>query len=472
MDGILIASIISDFSVCHRPNHFGYTMNTQPIFDTGSTLFPRSSAANEASRGGADRFGAVLDASLSRDGTAGAGRSSEALPQGLRGVVFGPSNELLRFNQTSSLRREAAAAYARQAGTDNHHPAGTEGIDGGTAGKSRIEQAARDVPYLSEKSVLPSYPTSVGGEGAAIAPLTPVPRQAPSTQTGKDGAGIIALKSAPGKDSTQGSGWQKYKDDQLLRNPGGDHYYLDENRVADDPGDRESFVTRVGKDMSDFFGNVKNFFGNLLMGSKFRYRDENNDIKEATQRGLVGTCVDFFKDLGSALTFGLWHPDEEKGPQGAMERITYFGSKMKEAFLGDLVEGIPQSVNHMAKNVVLAGLNLVQVIPDATIGNLEEGRKLTTTIFDNGQVMVEYLTDVIPSGDAWFRVHAASLTDVKAPILYNLQMPEHAKGDARWQYVRNTPFRKTIETVGTLLADIAAIGLAGQTGFSGNQNKR
>jgi len=153
-----------------------------------------------------------------------------------------------------------------------------------------------------------------------------------------------------------------------------------------------------------------------------------------------------------------------------MEQLSYVGSKLEKAFLSDLVEGIPQSVNHAAKSLVLAGMNLVQVLPDATIGNLENGRKLTTTIFDNGQVMVEYLTDVIPSGDAWFRVHASSLLEGNLPILYNLQMPEHLNNDARWQYVRNTPFRKTIETVGTLLADIACIGMIGQSGISANQN--
>jgi hypothetical protein len=263
--------------------------------------------------------------------------------------------------------------------------------------------------------------------------------------------------------------WQKYKDDQLLRNPGGDYYHLEERRVSKDSGERKSFLSRVGKDLSDFFGNVKNFFGNLFMGSKFHYRDENNEIKEATQRGLLGTCVDFVKDVGSALTFGLWHPGEEKGPQGIGERVSHFGSRLKKAFLGDLVEGVPKSVNHMAKNLVLAGLNLAQVVPDATIGNAEAGRKLTTTLFDNGQVMVEYLTDIIPSGDAWFRVHAMNLQGFKAPVLYNLELPEHAKGDARWQYVRNTPFRKTIETIGTLLADIATFGLAGQSCFSTNQ---
>jgi len=270
--------------------------------------------------------------------------------------------------------------------------------------------------------------------------------------------------------TTQDSDWQKYKDDQLLRDPGGDHYYLEKNRVLEDPKDGESLETRLEKDLSDSFGNVKNFFGNLLMESTFRYRDENNECKEATQQGLVGTCIDFFKNLLSALSFGVWHPGDEKEPQGAMERLSFVGSKLYEAFLTDLVEGIPQSANHMAKNLVLAGINLVQVLPDATIGNFEEGRKLTTTIFDNGQVAVEYLTDVIPSGDAWFRVHASCLLEGDFPILYNLQMPENLNGDSRWQYVRNTPFRKTIETVGTLLADIACTYMIGQSGVSTNQN--
>jgi hypothetical protein len=113
----------------------------------------------------------------------------------------------------------------------------------------------------------------------------------------------------------------------------------------------------------------------------------------------------------------------------------------------------------MAGDLVLAGWNLVEVLPDATIGNLESGRKLTTTLFDNGQVWVEYLTDIVPTGDAWLRVHAPSLQEFKLPVVYNLGMPEHFTGDTRWEYIRNTPFRKTIETIGALLADVA-IGLS------------
>ena len=316
----------------------------------------------------------------------------------------------------------------------------------------------------------PLHPAPTEYPGNLVTPFTLILDQPSAPPPRKELAAAYAQQGGSGKDPVRMSGWQKYLDDQLLRNPGGDHYYLGKNMVSEDPDDRKSFLARVGKNLSDVVDNVKNFFGNLFMESKFRYRDENNEIKEATTRGFIGTLLDFSTDLGSALSFGLWRPDNEQEPQGFMERISSFGSKLKKAILGDLVEGIPKSVNHMAKNVLLAGWNLVQVIPDATIGNFDAGRKLTTEIFDNGQVMVEYLTDVIPSGEAWFRVHAANLLDSKVPVLYNLEMPEHLQGDTRWQYVRNTPFRKTIETIGTLLADIAAISLVGQTCFSTNQN--
>lgn len=330
-----------------------------------------------------------------------------------------------------------------------------------------------DAARTADRAAIAAYQTSqttAGATGALPGPAPRLPDHFPSLPSRKELAAAYVQQSGRAEDPAVQSGWQKYKDDQLLRNPGGDRYYLDRNMVSADSRERDSFVSRIGKDLSDVLGNVKNFFGNLFMGSKIRYRDENNQIREATQRGLVGTCVDFFKDLGSALTFGAWHPDEATGPRGVVGRLSHFCAKLKKAFLGDLVEGVPKSVNHMAKNLALAGMNLVQVVPDATIGNLEGGRKITTTLFDNGQVLVEYLTDVIPSGDAWFRVHAMNFSGGKAPVFYNLEMPEHAKADTRWQYVRNTPFRKTIETIGTLLADIATVGLAGQSGISTNQH--
>ena len=155
--------------------------------------------------------------------------------------------------------------------------------------------------------------------------------------------------------------------------------------------------------------------------------------------------------------------------RASLSRLSYSASKLKDAFFGDLLEGIPSSVNHMGKNVVLSGWHLAEVLPDAVTGSFEPGQKLTTTVFDNGHVMIEYLTDVIPTGDAWLRVHASSLKEFQLPVLYNLKMPEHFSGDTRWEYVRNTPFRKSIETIGSLLTDALAIGLIRETGCSSNR---
>lgn len=293
-----------------------------------------------------------------------------------------------------------------------------------------------------------------------------------STTPAKQAALVYSQQADIKKETSSMSDWEKYKEDQLLRNPGGKNYNLDEKKVTEDSNKQQSFLERVGKDISDAFGNVKNFFMNLFTGSKILYKDQNNEIKEGTQKGLVSAVVDFVKDVGSALSFGFWRPSGEKEPQGFGERMAYSCSKLKDAVAMDIVGGVSGSVNHMGKNLVLAGWNLIEVLPDATIGNFDAGRKLTTTIFDDGQVMIEYLTDVAPTGDAWLRVHAGSLKQMKLPLLYNLDMPERYMEDVRWQYVRNTPFRKTIETIGALLADAASIGLMGQTVFSGKADNR
>lgn len=255
---------------------------------------------------------------------------------------------------------------------------------------------------------------------------------------------------------------QKYKDDQLLSNPGGDHYYLDENRVEPNPKGQDPFWERVGKDISDGFSNIKNFFKDLLFGSNIRYRGEQNEIREAQQKGLVGSAIDFFKDLGSALSFGAWRPDGEKEPEGFFQRAGFFFSKLKEAFFGDLVQGVCGSVIHMGEDILFAGWNLVETIPDATIGNFQAGQKLTTEFFDNGQVVLGYLTDILPGGDAWSRVHAVDLTNLNPPILQNINMPERNNSDDRWRFVRNTPFRKVIESVGSLVMDIITLDILGR----------
>jgi len=263
------------------------------------------------------------------------------------------------------------------------------------------------------------------------------------------------------------SGWAKYKDDQLLSNPGGDHYYLDQRRKIADPPDQETFWGRVGKDVSDAAGNVKNFFHNLFSGSKILYRDEEDQISEGRQRGLASSLMDFGKDLGSAFTFGVWRPDGEKEPQGVLKRIGFFFSKVKEAVFGDLIQGTAGSALHMGEDLVLAGWNLLEVVPDATIGNAKAGRDLTTSLFDNGQVAIDYVTDVLPGGEAWVRVHSPDFGrsgKPKAPVINNLEKPERSPEEG-WKYVRNTPFRKVIETIGSLLSDFLAVRFLGNSKY-------
>ncbi|MHC1743610.1 MAG: hypothetical protein AB9873_11335 [Syntrophobacteraceae bacterium] len=255
----------------------------------------------------------------------------------------------------------------------------------------------------------------------------------------------------------------KYKDDQLLKNPGGDRYDLDRKQAHPEPVDHGSFLSRVGKDLSDAWGNVKNAFKSLLFGRTVLCRGPNDEIREVKQRGLLGSIKDFFCNMGSALTFGALRPEGEPAPNGILGHLGYAWKKAKQAIFGDLIEGVSGSINRMGKSMLLAGWNLMEVVPDATIGNFEAGQKLTTTLFDNGQVLVEYVTDVIPTGEAWMRVHAAKWKDLKPPVIYNISTPEHKTDDARWETVRNTPFRKTIETLGALLADVATFGLLGQT---------
>ena len=306
----------------------------------------------------------------------------------------------------------------------------------------------------------------------AVPPVafTPLPTEDPRPPPGKSAVAVYEQQANRLSDPAPMSDLEKYQDDQLLRNPGGDHYYLDQKKIVEHPEDQDSFFGRIGKDLSDSLGNIKHFFGNFFLGSTILYRDANSQIQEAQQKGFIGVAVDFFKDMGSALSFGLWHPDREEAPEGFMNRLAYSASKLKDALLGDLIQGIPASLNHMGQNLLLAGWNLIEVLPDATLGTFEAGQKLTTTIFDNGQILVEYLTDIVPSGDAWLRVHAANLKGLQPPLLYNLKMPEHQTGDTRWQYVRNTPLRKSIESIGALLADVGALALIGQTGFSSNRH--
>ena len=123
----------------------------------------------------------------------------------------------------------------------------------------------------------------------------------------------------------------------------------------------------------------------------------------------------------------------------------------------------------MGEDLLLAGWNLLETIPDATIGNFKTGKKLTTAVFDNVQVALDYLTDILPAGDAWIRVHSPDLKEYKAPILNNIHRPERTNGDSRWRYIRNTSFRKTIETAGSLVMDVLTLWSLGKIRLFGEK---
>lgn len=282
-----------------------------------------------------------------------------------------------------------------------------------------------------------------------------------NTQTAKTAAGAYEKQGFRVTPSGLLSDVAKYKDDQLLASPGGDHYDLGNKRYEADPPEQRNFWGRIGKNIKDALDNLKNFAGNLMFGAKRHYRDEDGTIQEGQRRGLVGSVADFFQDLGSAFSFGTWRPDGEAEPEGFGQRVGFFFSKLKEAVFGDLIQGVAGSVVNMAKDLVFTGWNLIETVPDATIGNFEAGRKATTAVFDNGQVALNYVADILPGGDASIRVHSPDLKNLKAPILNNLSMPENNPGDTRWKYVRNTPFRKAIETVGSVLSSIVTLKFLG-----------
>lgn len=252
-----------------------------------------------------------------------------------------------------------------------------------------------------------------------------------------------------------------YKEDQLLAHPGGDAYFLNGVSAVYNPAaDRSLFENRIGKDLDDVGANLLNLVKDLTDGSEFKYVAADGSIQDGKRVGLMGTVERFFGDLLSGLTFGAYTPEGEQKPEGFVDSVAHFFKKIfYDAVVKDVVVGVPQSVLNVGKDAAFAAINLLQVVPDATIGHFEWGRTLTTTVFDNGQVAVDYLTDIAPGGNAWLRVHAAGRSDdMGLPIFYNLDTPEMGLTDPRWAYVRNTPFRKTIETVGSLLGD-AAIGL-------------
>lgn len=249
--------------------------------------------------------------------------------------------------------------------------------------------------------------------------------------------------------------YKTYKEDQLMSNPGGDNFFLSKtSNVIDKNYDHSRFTKRVGKDLSDAGNNFLNAVKDLGSGSNMKYIDKQGNINEVRKVGLAGTVVNFFKDVASGLSFGLYSQEGEVKPQGVVGKIKHLFKKVfKDAVIGDIVKGVPKSVIHIGEDIMFAGLNAVEAIPDATIGNFKAGRKATTAIFDNAQVAMDFVTDVMPGGEASMRVRSFKLAKgLKGlPIINNLTTPEKRYDEKELGYVRNTSFRKVIETIPSLI---------------------
>ncbi len=249
--------------------------------------------------------------------------------------------------------------------------------------------------------------------------------------------------------------YNAYKEDQLMSNPGGDNFFLNKTgEIIDNNYEHSKITKRVGKDLTDAGNNLLNAVKDLGIGAKIKYVDKLGNIKDGRKVGFAGTIVNFFKNVASGLSFGIYSPEGEAKPHGGAGRIKHLVKKIfKDALFGDVVRGVPKSVIHIGEDIMFAGLNAVEVIPDATIGNVKAGRKFTTAIFDNTQVVMDFVTDVIPGGEASTRTRSFKLTKgLKGlPIINNLTKPDEKQDEKDWRYVRNTSFRKVIETIPSLI---------------------
>jgi hypothetical protein len=250
---------------------------------------------------------------------------------------------------------------------------------------------------------------------------------------------------------------KKYKEDQLLSKPGGDYFETANGKgidAIDYNKDLSQFTTRVGKDLKDAGDNFVNIIKDMGIGAKSNYIDNDGNITSTQKVGFLGTIINFFKDFVSGVSFGKYAQEGENKPDNTFEATKHFFKKIfVDALFKDIIVGVPRSFIHIGEDTVFTCLNLVETIPDATIGNFKTGQKITTEIFDDTQVFVDFVTDVLPMGEAGSRTHAFAFNEgLKGlPFVYNLTSPEQGKTGDDWKYVRNTPFRKAIETVATII---------------------
>ena len=301
-----------------------------------------------------------------------------------------------------------------------------------------VQEPSVGASFREPRSPFPIL-TAPAGPAASTTPVTPVVTESEPSQPAKQKTPI-------------GEALAAYKDEQLLSNAGGDNYIRTGETMEVDPDyDHTQFSQRVGKDLTDAKENLKDAVGDLSTGSVTHYRDESGEIQVRKHRGFFKTLGNFGKDIASGVTLGIYRPKGQEAPTG-LSRVVYpFKKVVVDGVMKDLVIGIPSSLIHAGEHTTLAALNTGEAVPDATIGNAPAGRQLTTSTFDNTQVGASYVADVMPAGEAWERVGAAGQDgNWGVPIATNLKASEYNSTDPRFLGVRNTGFRKGVETIGTL----------------------
>lgn len=234
----------------------------------------------------------------------------------------------------------------------------------------------------------------------------------------------------------------KYREDQLLTSPGGDRFFLARSGNVIDIGyDHALFTNRVGKDIRDSYDNLRNLIKDLGSGREIKYLDHNGKIKRHRRQGLTGAAANLISNIVSGISMGAYTPANETKPEGISGRIKHFFKKVfVEAVGKDMITNIPRSIVSVGEDALFAGLNLMEVIPDATIGNTRLGRNITTRIFDDLQVAVDFATDVMPGGGA--------STRTKAFLTGKIMGSDDGRDDQNSiQLTRSTPFRRVIEAI-------------------------
>ena len=109
----------------------------------------------------------------------------------------------------------------------------------------------------------------------------------------------------------------RYKEDQLLANPGGDRYHTDRTKnVIVAPDGPSGFIRRVGKDLKDAGRNFLNMFENFFAGAEYKYRAADGTIGSGRHSGLLGTVGKFSGTWRAVSRSGRTSPKGKPFPSG------------------------------------------------------------------------------------------------------------------------------------------------------------